>query len=245
MHIPRRHLNYANITATLALVFAMSGGALAANHYLINSTKQINPKVLKKLKGNTGPRGATGTTGATGATGPTGATGAAGSTGATGAAGSTGATGATGPTGATGAAGATGPAGPTAGGFVASETVSPKLGFPGINVMKLSEGSGSIVAPANGELLATASANFQKLNSSPLSDADCQLEMQTNGGSFTAISKLVALDLYKEFQNAGTAITGAANVTAGSAYNVALNCDSFNEETKFVRGDITAVFIGT
>jgi hypothetical protein len=68
----RRRLSYANVTATLALVFAMSGGALAANHYLINSTKQINPKVLKKLKGNSGKVGATGASGATGATGATG-----------------------------------------------------------------------------------------------------------------------------------------------------------------------------
>jgi Collagen triple helix repeat (20 copies) len=74
----RRRFNYANVTATLALVFAMSGGALAAKHYLINSTKQINPKVLKALRGKTGkegPRGATGATGVTGATGNTGATG--------------------------------------------------------------------------------------------------------------------------------------------------------------------------
>jgi hypothetical protein len=75
MHILKRKLTYANITATLALVFAMSGGALAANHYLVNSTKQINPKVLKKLKGNAGTAGKTGATGATGGTGPTGATG--------------------------------------------------------------------------------------------------------------------------------------------------------------------------
>jgi hypothetical protein len=53
-------MTYANVVATLALVFAMSGGALAANHYLINSTKQINPKVLKKLEGNIGRRGSTG-----------------------------------------------------------------------------------------------------------------------------------------------------------------------------------------
>ncbi len=69
MHIPRRHLNYANVVATLALVFAMSGGALAAKHYLINSTKQINPKVLKKLKGNTGKTGATGAPGKEGSPG--------------------------------------------------------------------------------------------------------------------------------------------------------------------------------
>ncbi len=65
----RKRLSYANVTATLALVFAMSGGALAANHYLINSTKQINPKVLKKLTGKTGKTGAIGATGATGAAG--------------------------------------------------------------------------------------------------------------------------------------------------------------------------------
>ena len=52
----RRHLSYANVLATLALVFAMSGSALAASHYLINSTHQINPKVLRKL-GRVGPRG--------------------------------------------------------------------------------------------------------------------------------------------------------------------------------------------
>jgi hypothetical protein len=78
----RRHLSYANIVATLALLFAMSGGALAAKHYLINSTKQINPKVLKQLKvpgktGATGPRGI----GAVGPQGVTGAEGAKGSDG--------------------------------------------------------------------------------------------------------------------------------------------------------------------
>ncbi len=71
----RRHFSYANVVATLALVFAMSGGALAANHYLINSPKQINPKVLKKLRGPKGKTGAAGPTGATGPAGP--ATGAA------------------------------------------------------------------------------------------------------------------------------------------------------------------------
>jgi hypothetical protein len=49
----RRHLSYANVTATVALVFAMTGGALAANHYLLTSTKQISPKVLKKLTNQT------------------------------------------------------------------------------------------------------------------------------------------------------------------------------------------------
>jgi hypothetical protein len=48
-----RRLTYANVTATLALLFSMSGGALAANHYLINSTRQINPRVLRALTNHT------------------------------------------------------------------------------------------------------------------------------------------------------------------------------------------------
>jgi len=71
----RRHLSYANVTATLALVFAMSGGAMAAKHYLINSTGQINPKVLKALRGRTGRPGLTGIEGQPGPAGPAGAPG--------------------------------------------------------------------------------------------------------------------------------------------------------------------------
>lgn len=70
-----RRLSYANVTATLALVFAMSGGALAASHYLINSAKQINPAVLKTLKGQAGPAGATGAQGPRGLPGTPGAPG--------------------------------------------------------------------------------------------------------------------------------------------------------------------------
>jgi hypothetical protein len=75
----RKRLSYANIVATLALVFAMTGGAVAANHYLVSSTKQIKPSVLKKLKGNTGAKGATGLQGAQGAQGGAGPAGPAGS----------------------------------------------------------------------------------------------------------------------------------------------------------------------
>jgi hypothetical protein len=71
----RRHLTYANIAATLALVFAMTGGALAAKHYLVNSTSQINPKVLKKLRGAKGATGAKGAQGIQGAPGAPGAPG--------------------------------------------------------------------------------------------------------------------------------------------------------------------------
>jgi hypothetical protein len=69
--VPRR-LSYANVAATLALVFSMAGGAFAASHYLINSTRQINPKVLKQLKGRSGARGALGPEGPQGPLGPQG-----------------------------------------------------------------------------------------------------------------------------------------------------------------------------
>jgi Collagen triple helix repeat (20 copies) len=65
----RTHLRYANIVSTLALIFAMSGTAVAAKHYLLSSTKQISPSVLKKLKGKKGSQGPTGPAGPTGRTG--------------------------------------------------------------------------------------------------------------------------------------------------------------------------------
>jgi len=121
----RRRVSVPGAISMIALFFAMSGGAFAAK-YMISSTNQISPKVLKKLKGATGPAGVTGAAGvsgqkgATGQAGPTGATGSIGVTGPTGAPGTNGTNGATGATGApgtngtngaTGATGATGAAG--------------------------------------------------------------------------------------------------------------------------------------
>jgi hypothetical protein len=101
----RMHFSPATAIATLALVFAMTGGAYAANKYLITSTKQISPKVLKSLKGKNGTNGANG---APGAAGPAGPGGPQGPGGAAGAKGETGAPGAKGENGAPGATGATG-----------------------------------------------------------------------------------------------------------------------------------------
>src|SRR5579875_668496 len=111
----RRHLRLANLLLAAALFFSMGGVAIAAHHYLITSTKQISPKVLRKLHGRQGPPGASGPTGPAGPAGlvgPPGLTGTAGPTGLTGAAGPTGLTGAVGPAGPVGPTGATGPAGP-------------------------------------------------------------------------------------------------------------------------------------
>ena len=72
----RIHLSPATAIATLALVFAMTGGAYAAKKYIITSTKQISPSVLKALKGASGKSGVNGTNGAQGPAGPAGAAGA-------------------------------------------------------------------------------------------------------------------------------------------------------------------------
>src|SRR5579875_1192138 len=121
----RRHLRLANLLLAAALFFSMGGVAIAAHHYLITSTKQISPKVLRKLHGRQGPPGASGPTGPAGPAGlvgppglsgppgPTGLTGALGPTGPVGPTGATGPAGPAGPTGATGPAGAAGPVGPT------------------------------------------------------------------------------------------------------------------------------------
>lgn len=90
------------IIASLALFLSLGGGAFAAQHYLITSTHQIKPSVLKQLRGATGARGPAG---------PVGTAGAAGAAGAAGTAGAAGAVGAQGPAGPAGSDGATGPAG--------------------------------------------------------------------------------------------------------------------------------------
>jgi hypothetical protein len=96
----RRHVSYANVAATLALVFAMSGGAIAATGGFSSGGKLqacVNEEGgLKLLKAGkhcrkgqktvawsmTGPAGAKGANGAAGAQGAAGANGAAGAAGA-------------------------------------------------------------------------------------------------------------------------------------------------------------------
>ena len=158
----RRRMTYANIAATLALVFAMSGGAYAASRVLITSTSQIKPSVLKQLKGKAGTNGAQGLTGSAGPAGATGAPGPAGATGAIGPAGATGATGATGKEGPkgkegspwtaggtlpsgkseTGAWAATGGAGLSSNRVLLASFAIPLAAVPAYHVIRFEEGQG-------------------------------------------------------------------------------------------------------
>ncbi|HWY18938.1 MAG TPA: hypothetical protein VNY27_09550 [Solirubrobacteraceae bacterium] len=117
--IARRRLTYANLAITATLLFAMTGGAYAAKRYLITSTSQISPKVLKTLKSTPGAPGTPGTPGTAGANGPQGPqgpkgeTGLKGETGGAGAPGAPGKPGEKGPEGSPWTAGGTLPSGKT------------------------------------------------------------------------------------------------------------------------------------
>ncbi len=45
------------VAAALAALFVVAGGAAAAGHFVITSTSQIKPNVIRALRGNQGPRG--------------------------------------------------------------------------------------------------------------------------------------------------------------------------------------------
>jgi len=104
----RNRFTYSNVVATLALVFAMSGGAYAASKFLITSTKQIKPSVLASLKGKAGANGAPGATGPAGPAGPAGGVGTQGPAGTAGTNGTPGTEGKEGKAGKNGANGAAG-----------------------------------------------------------------------------------------------------------------------------------------
>jgi hypothetical protein len=108
----RNRFGIPGVIAVIALVFAMLGGAYAANNN--GGGKAIASAKAKRgprgPKGPAGPQGAAGANGKDGSNGSNGSNGATGPTGATGkgTTGPTGPTGLTGPTGATGGTGATG-----------------------------------------------------------------------------------------------------------------------------------------
>jgi hypothetical protein len=227
----RRHLSYANVVATMALVFAMSGAAVAANHYLIKSTSQISPKVLAQLKGKsgqagpTGPAGPSGEPGQRGPAGPAGANGLSTGKGATGATGITGATGAAGPTGATGATGAAGPTGPagtgSGGGSVATvfsaSTPTPTGGLGS----KLTKNLFTVAGNVEGELYcvsAFGTAMSIRVNAPEGSVADTGITENTTEGKTIASGAdeqvVENVELFPTYGTSGGFITNLESTSA-------------------------------
>jgi hypothetical protein len=127
----RRKLSYANVVATLALVFAMTGGAFAAKHYIISSSTQIKPGAISASRLSKSAReslqGQTGKTGPAGVAGPNG------------------------PPGPAGAPGGTGPIGPSNGystGFTDSNQVALEADGTQHTLMSLTVPTGSYVVTA-------------------------------------------------------------------------------------------------
>ena len=152
---PRKRMSYASVAATLALVLALGGGtAWAAHHYLITSTSQIKPNVLKSLRGYRGYRGYTGTKGTNGTNGTNGATG---------------------PTGGTGAIGAPNPNATTVNG----QSVTPIFATvaPGAAAVQVYSGQGLTLL-----FSCPTSTNDQVVANGPASTAD-NLVVQGNGNS--------------------------------------------------------------
>lgn len=71
----RNRLGVPGVLAIVAVVFAMAGGAYAANKVIITSINQIKPSVRNQLKGAVGPAGPQGSPGAKGDAGSAGASG--------------------------------------------------------------------------------------------------------------------------------------------------------------------------
>jgi hypothetical protein len=183
----RKRVTYVNVAITFTLVFAMSGGAYAAKHFLITSTSQISPKVLKTLQGKAGKNGAAGSQGPAGAAGPQGAPGAAGKDGSMGPQGPIGLQGSQGPQGEKGSISSTLTSGSTLEGewSLSGPHVSPGQGVetavsfgiplteaPAIHYVKVGEATpegctGTVANPgaAKGNLCVFAS---QEVNNSPL-----------------------------------------------------------------------------
>ena len=182
-------------------------------------------------RGKTGPRGAAGPAGPPGPAGPTGPAGAQGATGAQGI---------------QGVKGDKGDIGPAAGGFASSTTIVT-LSTTAASVVSLGAagGTGAITAPAAGKLLVTGTAAVS-VGGAGAGDASCDVRVSTNGGAFTRIgaNNSYVQELPGAFDNGTITVTAGTAVAAGSTYNAALFCLSFNGVVSSSRANLTAVLVG-
>jgi hypothetical protein len=180
----------------------------AADRYVITSTSQIAPRVLKRLRENlgasggvgavgpagpqspTGLRSLSGATGPTGSAGSTGPAGVNGSTGPTGSAGTNGTTGSTGPTGLNGLDGASGPTGPAG-----TKGLTGSTGPTGKEGAKGQEGLTGPTGPAGPSVLSklteaeSTEAPLDAAHPENFSEAQCpEGQSAVAGGAFATAS---------------------------------------------------------
>jgi hypothetical protein len=218
-HRPRWRPTPSFAVAVVALVLAASGTATAA-HFLISSTKQISPKVLKSLTGRTGKAGKIGPIGKPGPAGGIGLPGA---------------------PGAPGAPGGPGPAGPSAATEVFRDAGPTEAPIAGTTVATLA------ALPA-GAYLVTAETTMNLClgpwwtGCATGGDTDtgtCTLNF--SGDTQQAFHDLTAGLLDEE----GFDLSLTHTVPAGSTQSVTLSCSTVAKKWDAVSSKIIAVNLGT
>jgi collagen triple helix repeat protein len=222
----RRHLSYANVAATLALLFAMSGGALAANHYLLSSTKQISPKLLKQLRGKPGPAGAQGPQG------PQGNAGTAGTAGKEGKEGKEGQEGKAGPLGTPGKEGKEGKEGKPGNASVAQafeqeakSAVALESSAKKVLDTSPTEGGKNLALPGLGALTLVQASVKVANTSAGLSQVTCELaEEGSEEETLVKFGQSSTVDIPAGAVFAEIPLTGAVQLGGGQTYSIRVYC---------------------
>ena len=241
----RKHLSYANVAATMALVFALTGGAFAATSQSggggssgAKAAASVTPlahaakKKKAAPKGIPGPRGPKGETGAPGATGPTGGAGPAGPAGAKGETGPAG-SGTQGEKGVQGEKGLQGEKGePGETGFTeklpSGKTETGEIGFEHENPAEGEKEFYTVSFPI--PLVATVEPHFigtnkelaGEENESPaIKEGKCKGDPEKPGasaGNFCVFASVLGAATFKGFQDDGTLAEKATGLTGDGLF---------------------------
>lgn len=215
----RKRLSYTNVLMTLALVFAMSGGAYAAGRYVITSTKQIKPSVLKQLQGKVGPGGAQGPVGPAGAPGPAGAKAETGPKGEAGAKGEAGPKGETGKEGSPWTDGGTLPSDKTETGEIGFERENPVEGEKELYAVSFPIPLAATVEP---HFIGTDEELAGEAKESPaIKEGKCKGTPEKPGagaGNFCVFASGIQAIEFRFFQDAGTSSETATGLTGDALF---------------------------
>jgi hypothetical protein len=240
----RKHLSYSNVAATMALVFALTGGAFAATGVtsggsspskatasvtVAHAAKAKKKAAPKSARGPAGPAGKNGTNGTDGTPGATGPAGPAGPTGAAGA-GTQGEKGIQGEKGANGTNGTNGTNGET--GFTETlptgKTETGEIGFEHENPAEGEKEFYTVSFPI--PLAATVEPHFigtnkelaGEENESPaIKEGKCKGDPQKPGasaGNFCVFASVLGAATFKGFQDDGTLAEKATGLTGDGLF---------------------------